>query len=261
MRLLLLGVVAALLAGGCAEGASDATTRVGGLTLLTHAESEDGAYPSALAEGRLVNRDGCLAMRGEGGGPGIFILWAEGFGLREREGRTEVVDPDGNLVSSVGGPITLGGGLLGLSAATDLAQDPIPPPCRDDGVERYFLASPDAWPFARTEEVTVLRHSGTRLSGDQASIEGTLTNVAGCIGIGREGPWLVWPIDYGLAPNDPVQVWDGRQRPVATVGDQVRLGGGIYTMPDPDSMPGGIPDDCRGEGESFWYVGEIEVTS
>ena len=32
-------------------------------------------------------------------------------------------------------------------------------------------------------------------------------------------------------------------------------------MPDPDAMPGGIPEGCRGDGESYWYVGEIEVVS
>src|SRR5688500_5857181 len=131
MRLLSLGLAAALLAGGCADPASNVTTQVGNLTLLTHAESEDGAYMASLGQGRLVDRDGCLAMRGVGGGPATFILWADGFGLREREGRTEVVDPDGNLVSAIGGPIALGGGLVSLNTASDLSQEPIPPSCRD----------------------------------------------------------------------------------------------------------------------------------
>ena len=107
----------------------------------------------------------------------------------------------------------------------------------------------------------LLRHDGAELSGDEALIEGTISIVGGCIGLDADGPWLVWPIDYGLGQDDdpPLEIWDGRQRAVATVGDTVRLGGGIGSIPDPVSMPGGVPDDCRGEGESYWYVGDIEV--
>jgi hypothetical protein len=198
-------------------------------------------------------------MRAEGGGPATFILWDAGFGLRERDGLTEVVDPDGDLVAAIGDPIVLGGGLVGLAVAEDQAEAPIPEACRDQGVEPYFLAAPDAWPFAEADGLTLLRYASTELSGDQALIEGTLSIVGGCIALDRDGPWLVWPVDYGLSPNEPLQVWDGRQRPVAELGDHVRLGGGIDTMPDPGSMPGGIPDSCRGDGESYWYVGEIEV--
>ena len=130
---------------------------------------------------------------------------------------------------------------------------------RDDGVEPYFLAAPDAWPFAEADGITLLRYTGTELSGDGALIEGTRSIVGGCIALDVDGPWLVWPVDYGLSANEPLEVWDGRQRRVAEIGDRVKLGGGIGTMPDPTSMPGGIPDGCRGDGESYWYVGEIEV--
>ncbi len=233
---------------------------VDGVTLLTHRGSEDGAYPAGLGIGTLTIRDGCIALRGESGPP-VFVLWAPGFDLRTREERIEVIDPDGELVAGVGDPITLGGGFTDLPAAMSATGDPIPRPCRDDGVERYFLAAPDAWPFAEADGVTLLRHGGDRLSGDQALLRGTLAVVDGCVGI-EGGPWLLWPIDYGLSQDQepPLEIEDGRQRVVARIGDHVRLGGGIDDlMPDPAGLPGGIPDDCRHEGEHYWYVGEVEV--
>ncbi len=254
-------LVIAWLLPACADPASDAPTTVGSVTLLTHEATGDGAYMSALGGGRLVLRDGCVAMRAEGGGPATFILWDAGYGLREREGVVEVVDPDGDLVAAIGSPIMLGGGFVDLEVADDQAEAPIPEGCRDDGVEPYFVAAPDAWPFAEADGITLLRHPGQELSGDQALIEGTLSIVGGCIGLDVDGPWLVWPVDYGLSSNEPRQVWDGRQRVVAELGDTVRLAGGIGAMPNPDAMPGGIPEGCRGDGESYWYVGEIEVVS
>ncbi|MGZ8596091.1 MAG: hypothetical protein ACXWYJ_10570 [Actinomycetota bacterium] len=252
-------LVIALPLPACADPAPDAPTTVGRATLLTHEATGDGAYMSALGGGRLVVRDGCVAMRAEGGGPATFILWDAGYGLREREGVVEVVDPDGDLVAAIGSPIMLGGGFVDLEVADDQVEAPIPEACRDDGLEPYFLAAPDAWPFAEADGITLLRNTGTELSGDEALIEGTLSIVGGCIALDVDGPWLVWPVDYGLSANEPLEVWDGRQRRVAEIGDRVKLGGGIGTMPDPTSMPGGIPDGCRGDGESYWYVGEIEV--
>ncbi len=151
-------LVIALLLPACADRASDAPTTVGGATLLTHEATGDGASMSALGGGRLVVRDGCVAMRAEGGGPATFILWDAGYGLREREGVVEVVDPDGDLVAAIGSPIMLGGGFVDLAVADDQAEAPIPEACRDDGVEPYFLAAPDAWPFAEADGVTLLRH-------------------------------------------------------------------------------------------------------
>jgi hypothetical protein len=131
----------------CADSGPHAPTAIDGVTLLTHMGSEDGAYPSALGEGQLVIRDGCVGMRPEAGGSAVFILWAPGFGLRQGDGRTEVLDPDGDLVAAIGDPITLGGGLMGLSTAEHLVDGSIPASCRDHGVEPYFLASPDVGPF------------------------------------------------------------------------------------------------------------------
>ena len=79
-------LVIAWLLPACADPASDAPTTVGSVTLLTHEATGDGAYMSALGGGRLVLRDGCVAMRAESGGPATFILWDAGYG-RGRSGR------------------------------------------------------------------------------------------------------------------------------------------------------------------------------
>jgi hypothetical protein len=133
----------------CADSGPHAPTAIDGVILLSHmvGSEEDDAYPSALGEGQLVVRDGCVGMRPEAGGSAVFILWAPGFGRRRRDGRNEVLDPDGNLVAAIGDPITLGGGLIDLPTANQLVDGPIPASCRDHGVEPYFLASPDVGPF------------------------------------------------------------------------------------------------------------------
>jgi hypothetical protein len=143
--LALVVLVAALTT--CADSGPHAPTAIDGVTLLTHKGSDDGAYPSGLGKGQLVVRDGCVGMRPKAGGSVVFILWAPGFGIRRRDGRNEVVDPEGNLVAAIGDPITLGGGLIGLDTADQLVNGSIPTPCRDHGVEPYFLASPDVRPF------------------------------------------------------------------------------------------------------------------
>ena len=235
---------------------------VDGITMLTHLGSDDDAYPAALGAGKLTVRHGCIAMDGSRG-PAVFILWPPGYGLRTRGETVEVTDADGDLVAAPGDPITLGGGFGDLAWADEVTGGRIPNECRDGAVERYFLAAPDAWPFAENDGVTLLRHDGNRLSGDTAPLEGTTAVVEGCIAI-EDGPWLLWPIDYGVSQDQepPLEIEDGGQRVVARVGDHVRLGGGINdSMPDPAGLPGGIPDDCRQEGEHYWYVGAIEIVS
>ena len=260
--MLLLVALMTLPACGLGGSGEAAPTTVDGVTLLRHGGSDDDAYPAALGSGTLVVRDGCVAMKGERG-PGVFVLWPPGYDLRTRDARTEVLDTDGDLVGAPGDPITLGGGFGGLSWADELTGGAIPGACRDEGVEQYFLAAPDAWPFAEADGITLLRHGGDRLSGDEALLEGTLSVVAGCVAI-EGGPWLLWPIDYGLSQDQqpPLEIEDGQQRVVASMGEHVRLGGGIDdSMPDPAGLPGGIPDDCRSEGEHYWYVGDVEVVS
>ncbi|MEX1263392.1 MAG: hypothetical protein WEE66_05565 [Actinomycetota bacterium] len=240
----------------------DQPVTVDGITLLTHQGGSNDAYPAGLGIGRLAIRDGCIAME-RSAGPATFILWPPGYGLRTRGGMIEVTDAEGDLVAARGDPITLGGGFGELPWAVELTGGSIPNECRDDAVERYFIAAPDAWPFAETDGVTLLRHGGNRLSGDTALLEGTLAVVDGCVAI-EDGPWLLWPIDYGVSQDQapPLEIEDGDQRVVARVGDHVRLGGGIGdSMPDPAGFPGGIPGDCQQEGEHYWYVGAIEIVS
>ncbi len=135
-------VVAAGLAGcGLVGSGGGGPVVVDGVTLLTHQGSEDGAYPAGLGSGTLTIRAGCVAMRREVGLP-VFILWPPGYDLRTRGDGTEVLDADGNLVAAQGDPITLGGGFGDLPWADGLTGGSIPDSCRDDGVERYFIAAP-----------------------------------------------------------------------------------------------------------------------
>jgi hypothetical protein len=254
-----VAVIAICLAGCGVEGhGAGAPATIDDVTLLRHGGSPDDAYPAALGRGELVVLHGCLAMEGDVGPP-AYILWPPSFDLRRRDGRVEVVDGDGDLVAAPGDPISIGGGWGGLSWAQDLTEGSIPASCRDRRVERYFLAS-GAWPFAEADDTTLLRHDGDSLVGEEAVLTGVLSVIEGCVGI-EGGPWLLWPIGYGLSQDQtpPIEILDDHDRSVARIGDHVRIGGGIDdAMPDPAGLPGGIPDECRLEGEHYWYVGMVE---
>jgi len=76
-------------------------------------------YPSALFEGRLVQRSGCLLGSGIGKA-GIVLLWPDGYTATiGQDGRTEVSDENGTIVGKVGDDVSLGGGIVGASLYTD----------------------------------------------------------------------------------------------------------------------------------------------
>ena len=70
------------------------------------------------------------------------------------------------------------------------------------------------------------------------------------VGQGSEAHALYWPFGYSAGGN-PLTVYDGSGRAVATVGQHVSLGGGL--MPDDVHSIFG----CNGF-TSFWIVGIIE---
>ena len=129
----------------------------------------------------------------------------------------------------------------------------------NDG-ERYFIASPGIeWEL---DGVTLLRHRGDTLSGDQALAEGVLGERNGCVALldgEGGGPYLVWPRRYILT-GGPSMFWvhDETDDVIAEWGDRLNIGGGVGPL-DPRSLPGGIPEACQEPGEAYWYVGEVQV--
>jgi hypothetical protein len=95
--------------------------------------------------------------------------------------------------------------------------------------------------------------------GPAALLTGTLILEGSCLyAVGSEttGRWLpVWPPNFGLAGD---VVMDGT-RPVARVGDVVKLGGGEYAGHSSDFlrtlMDGDVPAECQ--HGAYWLVTEV----
>ena len=64
-----------------------------------------GGGPTALLEGELVDQDGCIRTRGEGG---ATVVWPPGYSLQLHDGRPEV--HGGGHVVGIGVSVRMGGG-------------------------------------------------------------------------------------------------------------------------------------------------------
>jgi hypothetical protein len=104
------------------------------------------AYPSALMEGVLEVRSGCVFVAAHE--DRWLLLWPEGFTTRYTDGELEVLDENGEVVGRegerlrVGGgetnPIEVGGSGAAERWATDLTGVEIPERCGD----LYWIVSP-----------------------------------------------------------------------------------------------------------------------
>lgn len=94
-------------------------------------------YPTALIEGALQERDGCVFIESQG--HLALVLWPEGF-RAERGGRDlRILGGFGHPERRTGQPLELGGGEAELPFAEELIGEPIPSRCRAGG---YWIASP-----------------------------------------------------------------------------------------------------------------------
>lgn len=102
-------------------------------------------------------------------------------------------------------------------------------------------------------------------SGDQALLEGPLSLSNGCVGIGTGDTftYLIWPAGSTIVSGGGgVTVKDGSGTAVVSLGDTIRMGGGIDSLASAEeTVVGGIPDGCREPGVHYWYVGEIELVT
>jgi hypothetical protein len=96
----------------------------------------------ALAVGRLVVHNGCLAIADQTDDPhGTYVLWPGGYTLVDRgEVDPVLIDAVGREVARLGDTVQLGGGGVELQNAETATIGGIPEACRDGG-EGYFLTS------------------------------------------------------------------------------------------------------------------------
>lgn len=67
----------------------------------------------------------------------------------------------------------------------------------------------------------------------------------------------MWPRGYGLAEqNGHVWITDDAGAPIAEMGQQIQMGGGITTLKDVQSIvPRDIPAACQVTGPDAYWVG------
>jgi hypothetical protein len=129
-------LVATVVLAAC--GGAFGPVSVGDATLLRHEPSD--AYPSALGVGALSLLRGCVALVPDRGEP-AFVLWPPDYDLIVEDGAWLVVTDQGGAVGREGGTVRLGGGFMDLGPALEVTDGGIPPACRTDANERYFLTS------------------------------------------------------------------------------------------------------------------------
>lgn len=103
-------------------------------------------YPSALMEGVLEERAGCLFVTSDQ--DHWLVLWPEGYTARAAEGQLDVLDESGEVVGRVGkplrvvggetNPIEVGGAAEAERWASELTGRDIPERCGD----LYWIVSP-----------------------------------------------------------------------------------------------------------------------
>ncbi len=117
-RRLLMAAAAVLVAAGCQASSAGGTELPNGLQVPRSSGGTPGVGDAALLEGRVVDRDGCLAVEGEPDGRVNIPVF-------------DVEDPRPDRLSP-GDRVSLGGGFKSPNDSLE-----IPPACA--GEDEYFL--------------------------------------------------------------------------------------------------------------------------
>jgi len=128
-------MVRTLVALGMLAGASCSSEAPDGVFFPTTGNMN--SYPSALIEGTLQERDGCVFIESEENL--VLVLWPEGFRVERDGAELRIVGGIGHPEHSTGQPLELGGGSADLPFAQELIGEQIPARCRAAG---YWIASP-----------------------------------------------------------------------------------------------------------------------
>ena len=112
-------------------------TLVRSARVLTY--SSTGGMMQALAFGKLVVHEGCLAIASGADDPRpTYVIWPDGYSLLERGGSTLLIDPVGRELARLGQDVRVGGGYVRPDLAERAVIGGIPGECRAGG-DGYFL--------------------------------------------------------------------------------------------------------------------------
>lgn len=90
-------------------------TPVAGLT-FPQLRARSSTFMTALLEGKLIAREGCLRVSADDAELGVLIIWQPDYFLNDDNGSVEVLDRDGRVVARVGQKVSMGGGEVPLTA-------------------------------------------------------------------------------------------------------------------------------------------------
>jgi len=99
-------------------------------------KARSSTYMTALLEGRLVVKNGCLRVTPGENEKGTLIIWQTDYFLNGRNGASpaspfqiEILDREGEVVAQVGKRIRMGGGEVSLNFVEELLREPMPEAC------------------------------------------------------------------------------------------------------------------------------------
>jgi hypothetical protein len=128
-----VGLVLVIVLSGCADPGSGSQAASG--IFFPTWRSTGGPHPTAILEGRLVERDGCLLL--DTGDQREFLpLWPDSFAL-EGGSTPTIISPNGRALA-LGDQAFLGGGERRLVDAESIIGQEIPGRCR---TSLYWLAT------------------------------------------------------------------------------------------------------------------------
>jgi hypothetical protein len=225
----------------------------------------NGPYKAALAEGILIEEDGCLRLDSLAG-PTRLIIWPGQQTLREGiDGALEVVDENGVVNGRVGEAIRMGGGHGSLPQGLNVNDCPGP----------YWIAATDAeipdpivprGVLVDVEPPLYLLEYGLAAYAwrlPDTAVEGTVTLDGLCLRLQTDEAdyLLVFPPDAAINTEraEPYAVRvvtrDGSTRLLATPGTTARLSGAAVTeVTQPEAFKAlkkALPAACPGP---YWMV-------
>lgn len=112
---------------GCAQ--DSASNEVGNPFFPTHEDT--GMSAAAILQGTLIKTSNCLIVDSATQGQAYLPIWSESFSWDE--GKSSILDQEGNVLARVGQDVDLTGGQVSLDAASQLTGESIPDACQVGG--------------------------------------------------------------------------------------------------------------------------------
>jgi hypothetical protein len=255
------------------------TSDLGHTIFFPRQEKTEGerAVMEALVRSTLVLVDNCIRLQNQSDEVVIdyLLIWPPDFNISNENGAVNILDENNNIVASIGDKVEMGGGEIHLLSLLDeFIQEQVPPQCPGPywmvGDEFTQINQTETYPSAFTPDPRNIIHfpRQKRTNGEWAAMDaltrGTLVLADNCIRLERDETLanylLIWPPDFDIShENDTIEILNGDEKMVATLGDRVEMSGGeIHSLSMLDKyIQEQVPPQCPGP---HWIMG-YELTT